>query len=120
VRRILFFLLSPFYTTTTTGNYIDRAKAYLEKASLTLPVSFIHSWHREPLFIDSWVEKIKDESFDNQAFYLFSAHSLPIKHADEPYRRQIEETVALVAAGAGIANHDLGWQSIPITHPGRG
>jgi ferrochelatase len=117
VARILFLLLSPFYASVTTGNYINTAKTYLEKTSLPISVSFIHSWYREPLFIDSWVEKIKNESFDEQAFYLFSAHSLPEKFASEPYRQQIEETVTLVATHAGIKEYALGWQSIPNNVP---
>jgi ferrochelatase len=118
--RILFLLLSPFYASVTTGNYINTAQAYIEKNSLQIPVSFIHSWHREPLFIASWVDKIKNESFDSgplsgsaAACYLFSAHSLPTKYASEPYQQQIEATVATVVAQAGITNHALGWQSIP-------
>ena len=113
VARILVLPLSPFYTSVTTGDYIAVAKRHIEKRSLSIPVDFIHSWHREPLFIESWVERIRSDSFDEQAFYLFSAHSLPMKHSGEPYRRQIEETAALVASRAGIRNHALGWQSIP-------
>ncbi|MDO9585706.1 MAG: ferrochelatase, partial [Syntrophales bacterium] len=115
--RILFLLLSPFYASVTTGNYINIAKTYLEKISLPMPASFMHSWHREPLFIDSWVEKIINESFDEQAFYLFSAHSLPLKFSGEPYRQQIEETVEIVASRAVIKNHGLGWQSFPNNAP---
>ncbi|MHB8090377.1 MAG: ferrochelatase [Syntrophales bacterium] len=115
--RILVLLLSPFYTSVTTGNYIDVAKGHIEKISLSIPVGFIHSWYKEPLFIESWVKQIRSDSFDDRAFYLFSAHSLPLKYADEPYRRQIEETVALVSSGAGISNHALGWQSIPERQP---
>jgi ferrochelatase len=115
--RILFLLLSPFYASVTTGNYINTAQEYIEKNSLSVPVSFIHSWHREPLFIASWVDKIKNESFDAAACYLFSAHSLPIKYAGEPYQQQIEATVATVVAQAGITNHALGWQSIPNNVP---
>jgi ferrochelatase len=111
--RILVLLLSPFYTSVTTGNYIDVAKSHIEKRSLSAPVDFIHSWYREPLFIDSWVEAIRGDDLDERAFYLFSAHSLPMKYSGEPYRQQIEETVALVASRAGIRNHALGWQSIP-------
>jgi ferrochelatase len=122
--RILFLLLSPFYASVTTGNYINTAQAYIAKNSLPVPVSFIHSWHREPLFIASWVDKIKNESFDlgplsgfAAACYLFSAHSLPTKYAGEPYQQQIEATVATVVALAGITNHALGWQSIPNNVP---
>ena len=111
--RIIVLLLSPYYTSVTTGNYIDVAKKHIEKRSLPVPVDFIHSWYQEPLFIESWVEQVRRDSFDEQAFYLFSAHSLPMKFSAEPYRRQIEETVALVASRAGIQNHALGWQSIP-------
>jgi ferrochelatase len=111
--RILVLLLSPFYTSVTTGNYIDVAKRHIEKKSLPIPVAFIHSWYNEPLFIESWVEAIRGDAFDEKAFYLFSAHSLPMKYSGEPYRQQIEETVALVASRAGIKNHALGWQSIP-------
>ena len=112
--RIHVLLLSPFFTSVTTGNYIDVAKDYLEKHPLPMPVDFIHSWYREPLFIESWVEQIRDDAFDERAFYLFSAHSLPMRFAGEPYRQQIEETVTLVASRAGIGNHALGWQSIPM------
>jgi ferrochelatase len=113
VERILFLLLSPFYASITTGNYINTAQAYMEQNLSPIPISFVHSWYREPLFIDSWVEKIKNESFDAKACYLFSAHSLPVKFAGEPYQSQIEETVATVISRAGITNHALGWQSIP-------
>ncbi|MDI6726436.1 MAG: ferrochelatase [Smithellaceae bacterium] len=113
VRCIIFLILSPFYTRVTTGDYINAAQAHMEKKSLSLPVEFIHSWYNEPLFLRSWEEKIKGEAFDEDAFYLFSAHSLPLKHSDEPYQRQIVETVERLAALAGIRNHALGWQSIP-------
>jgi ferrochelatase len=111
--RILVLFLSPFFTSVTTGNYIDVAKGHIEKRALSVPVDFIHSWYQEPLFVESWVEQIRSDSFDEQAFYLFSAHSLPLRFSGEPYRQQIEETVALVASRAGIRNHALGWQSIP-------
>jgi len=117
VAQILFLLLSPFYTSVTTGNYIAQAKAYIENTSLRTPVSYIHSWYKEPLFIESWVEKIQKEFFDEQAFYLFSAHSLPMKYSGDPYMQQTEETVAPVVAHSGVRNHALGWQSIPNNAP---
>ncbi len=111
--RIIVLLLSPFYTSVTTGNYIDVANGYLEKNPLPMPLAFIHSWYNEPLFIESWVEAIRGEAFDERAFALFSAHSLPMRYSGEPYRQQVEETVQLVASRAGLENHALGWQSIP-------
>lgn len=117
VAELRFLLLSPFYTSVTTGNYIETAKAYLEEKSFSRPVSFIHSWYQEPLFIDSWVGKIKTEAFDEQGYYLFSAHSLPLKYATEPYQRQIEASMSSIAAAAGLRHYSLGWQSIPSNAP---
>lgn len=111
--RILMLLLSPFYAGITTGNYIERAKEHLKKKPLSIPVGFIHSWFREPLFIESWVEKMKENPSHEEAFTLFSAHSLPNKQSNEPYRRQIEETVGMIVAHSGIRDYALGWQSIP-------
>jgi ferrochelatase len=111
--RILMLLLSPFYAGVTTGNYIERAKEHLEKRPLSIPVGFVHSWFREPLFIESWVEKIKEDPLHGEAFTLFSAHSLPDRDSNEPYRRQIEETVGMIVARCGIKDYALGWQSIP-------
>lgn len=111
--RILVLLLSPFYAGITTGNYIERAKEHLKKKPLSIPVGFIHSWFREPLFIESWVEKITEDPLPGEAFTLFSAHSLPDRDSNGPYRRQIEETVGMIAARCGIKDYALGWQSIP-------
>ncbi len=112
--RILVLLLSPFFTSVTVGNYIDTAREHLAKHPLAVPVDFVHSWYKEPLFIESWVEAIRGDSSDERAFTLFSAHSLPLRFGAEPYRGQIEATVELVAGRAGIGgNRALGWQSIP-------
>jgi ferrochelatase len=113
IDRMVLFILSPFFTTVTTGNYINTAKAYIERIQNVIPVQIIHSWHDEPLFIESWCAKIKNEKFDLNAFYLFSAHSLPEKYAREPYKAQIEKTMNLVAGSALLKNYGLGWQSIP-------
>lgn len=111
--RILMLLLSPYYASMTTGNYIERAKAHLKKKPLSVPVGFIHSWFSEPLFIESWVEKINADPSHGEAFTLFSAHSLPNRTSNEPYRQQIEETVGMIVAHCGIKDYALGWQSIP-------
>ena len=111
--RIRVLCLSPFFASVTTGNYIAAAREHLERNPAAVPVDFLHSWHREPLFIESWAEQIRRQGLDDGAFYLFSAHSLPLRLAGEPYGGQIEETVERVAAAAGVVHQALGWQSIP-------
>ena len=71
-------------------------------ASYRPEVTFIHSWHKEPLFIDAWVDRIREETGNGHGFYLFSAHSLPRSLQHEPYVSQVEETVAAVAGRLGL------------------
>ena len=113
VERILFLIMTPFYTSRTVGKYIATAEGYLRSLSYHPDVLFIHSWYKEPLFIECWTRKIKEEASFPDAFYLFSAHSLPEALADEPYKPQIEETVETLARELRLSHYGLGWQSVP-------
>ena len=114
VERIVFFMLSPFYTSRTVGSYIATAEGYFKWLPYHPEVVYIHSWHNEPLFVKCWVEKIRAEAYyPDDAFYLFSAHSLPKALLDEPYVSQIQETVEAIASELHLAHYGLGWQSVP-------
>ncbi len=113
VENIVFFILSPFYTSVTTGNYIKTANEYLSQLNHSLTVNFIHSWYNNAKFIQCWIDKIKEEVAKWDSFFIFSAHSLPQKFLNEPYKNQIEELVNQIANKLNLKNYQLGWQSIP-------
>lgn len=116
IERIVFFIMSPFYTSRTAGSSIEAAKAYLAHLPYRPKVVFIHSWCKEPAFIECWASRIRTEApaRGEEAFYLFSAHSLPESLKGEPYMAQVEETVRAVADRLGLTdNYALGWQSVP-------
>ncbi len=113
VKKIIFFLLSPFYTSVTTGNYINKVTQIIENNRFNVDYTFIHSWYKNEAFINCWTNRIRQESLDNEYFYLFSAHSLPEKFSHEPYKTQINELCEEIAKRLTIKNWDLGWQSIP-------
>ncbi|HVN23646.1 MAG TPA: ferrochelatase [Syntrophorhabdales bacterium] len=112
IDRIFFFVMTPFYTSRTAGEYIATAKRHLDSIQYHPGVVFIHSWYNEPGFVRCWISRI-EESLVPDAFYLFSAHSLPTALADEPYKRQIEQTVHKVVDELRLSHYGLGWQSIP-------
>jgi ferrochelatase len=120
VERIVFFMMSPFYTSRTVGSYITTAEGYFGWLPYRPETVFIHSWYKEPLFIKCWVEKIRKEAYyPDDAFYLFSAHSLPEALLDEPYKSQIEETMETIAKELRLSLYGIGWQSVPrnVTEP---
>jgi protoporphyrin/coproporphyrin ferrochelatase len=119
VEHIVFFVMSPYYASPTTGSYTAAVDGALEVLSYRPTVTFVHGWHDEPAFVDCWVSRIRAESPDDGSFYVFSAHSLP-RSACEPYQRQVEETVRAVAERLHLTdNYALAWQSVPeaVTEP---
>ena len=110
--------MTPFYTSRTVGDYITTAKAHLDSLRYHPEVLFIHSWYKEPLFIECWTKRIQEEASFPEAFYLFSAHSVPEALADEPYKAQIDETVETVARELRLSYYGMGWQSIPARATG--
>jgi ferrochelatase len=114
VERLVFFVMSPYYTSRTTGGYVSAVEAYLAGLPYQPVVTFIHGWYNEPAFIDCWAARISAEDHGGESFYVFSAHSLPMSLAGEPYRSQVEETVRAVAARLRlVGNYALAWQSAP-------
>ncbi|MCX7770259.1 MAG: ferrochelatase [Proteobacteria bacterium] len=112
--QIFFFILSPFFTSVTTGNYLNFAENFIKTRNIQISYSFIYSWYKNESFINCWVKKIKDESKEDlDYFYLFSAHSLPERLSKEPYKEQIEEFCKIISERLGLKNWALGWQSIP-------
>ncbi len=114
VERIVFLVMSPYYTSRTTGAYVSAVEDYLACLPYSPGVVFIHSWHDEPQFIDCWAERIRSAGPRKNAFHIFSAHSLPESLNGEPYRRQVEETAHAVAEKLAIqGEYAVAWQSVP-------
>lgn len=114
VKRIAFFVMSPYYTSRTTGAYMSAAEGYLASLPYSPESLFIHSWCDEPQFIDCWAERIRSATPPEEAFYIFSAHSLPESLSGEPYRRQVEETARAVAERLALqGRYTVAWQSVP-------
>jgi protoporphyrin/coproporphyrin ferrochelatase len=114
VERMVFFIMSPFYTSRTAGSSIKAVEAYLAHLPYRPEVVFIHSWASESGLAECWAGRIRESAPPKDAFFLFSAHSLPMSLTGEPYRPQIEETVRAVAERLHLGdNYAIGWQSVP-------
>jgi len=115
-RRVIALSLSPFATEVTTGAYKSACEGL--GSGETCPL-FIPSWHDNPLFINSWAEKVRaglagfPEAQRDRVAIIFTSHSIPVRYinAGDPYRKQVEETVSLVVNQSGIKNWRIAWQS---------
>ncbi len=124
-KRVIGLSLSPFETTVTTGVYRNAFEAL---GNGDIQKIFIPSWHDNPHFISAWQEKVNDaqrrfrETQRRYCVVIFTSHSIPLRYitAGDPYRKQVEETVNLVAAGMkDVKQWRIAWQSkgVAATEP---
>ncbi len=114
--RVIGLSMSPFATEVTTGAY---RSAFEALGGENIKKIFIPSWHDNPLFISAWQEKVNDaqkrfrETQRKYAVVIFTSHSIPLRYvtAGDPYQKQVEETVKLVAEGIDIKGWRIAWQS---------
>jgi ferrochelatase len=114
--RVIGLSLSPFETAVTTGVY---RSAFEPLGGGTIEKVFIPSWHDNPLFVGAWQEKVQDALHRFRAtqrrhsVVIFTSHSIPVRYISDgdPYKKQIEETVRLVAEGIRLKEWRIAWQS---------
>lgn len=113
--EVVLLPLYPQYSSTTTGSSLNEWNRLFQD---DLPVHCVETFYRDPMYLDAVIERV------NQALsrfpaperpeIIFSAHSVPMAVIDkgDPYQRQIEETVRLLAQRGGWRNpHRLCYQS---------
>lgn len=120
---VVSLVMSPHYSAVSTGGYIRAVNG--ARIELNINISFIKNWHIHPLFIEALAEEIKkglaffDGIHASEIQVIFSAHSLPLRLMpdDDPYLKQLKETIDSVIKFAGNISWHLGFQSKGI---GRG
>ncbi|MCD2256727.1 ferrochelatase [Agrilactobacillus fermenti] len=109
--------LAPHYSTFSTEDYHNRAKAALAAYD---GIKYIpaKSWWENDDLIHFWSDQLTDlASLTEQETtqVIFSAHSLPLKiiETGDPYKAQIEANIHAIAAAADLkANqYTIAWQS---------
>ncbi len=119
VRQVVAMPLTPYFSALSSGAYfasLDRAARELGAGWRTAKVE---SWHLQPSLIEAFGLKIQEalrripQSERANVAVLFTAHSLPrrILKDNDPYPRQLSETVAAVARRAGLSDWRFAYQS---------
>ncbi|MBI2818060.1 MAG: ferrochelatase [Acidobacteria bacterium] len=119
VTRLLAICLAPQNSRMSVGQYFEHVQQAKKELNLPVPVTFVESYHREPLLIDAFAEKLQraitEFSSGNgcPAPVIFTAHSLPEKILSngDPYDSEVRETAAAVAARCGLVNWRFAYQS---------
>ena len=120
-RRYLAVPLYPQYSLTTTKGALDRTRAAVERFAPGALLEEAGSFPADPGFVAAHADLIRRElaafpdSSPGATFILFSAHSIPKKlvtEENDPYEREIGETVRAISASLGDGHRaGLAYQS---------
>lgn len=110
IRNVVAICMAPYYSKMSIGAYQQKLNEALEAHPGEWNVRMVGAWNDHPLFITSVAEKVRAglEQFApadrESAQVIFTAHSLPaaIMQQGDPYAKQFEQTVGLVAAASGL------------------
>jgi ferrochelatase len=105
IRNATVICLAPHNSRTSVGLY---RKSLAQSPDLELTFDFVESWHDQPQLIRAFAEKLiagLEKCSASSVAVIFTAHSVPERTVLEgdPYETQTQETAALVANAAGLA-----------------
>ncbi len=119
IRRVVGLVMAPHYSRMSIGAYFKK----VEEAAPALEVAGIERWHLLPGYIAALVERICTtlDRFPSQVRsevpILFTAHSLPqrILQWDDPYPRELSQTVTAVMQHLGDRPYAFAYQSAALS-----
>jgi ferrochelatase len=119
VDRLVALVLAPQYSRMSVGAYIQKVKEAEAEFDSHIPISYVQSWNRQPLFLEAITQNVKKalEQFPapsrNQVQIIFTAHSLPerILAENDPYPEQLRQTIDGVVKRVGPVSWHFAYQS---------
>ncbi|MBA3378107.1 MAG: ferrochelatase, partial [Chloroflexia bacterium] len=112
-------VMAPHYSKMSIGAYFKRA----DDAGSPVRLRQISHWHLLPGYLDALAERVQDalkkfpEQERDQVPVIFTAHSLPerIRTWDDPYERELQETVAALRERLSDQPWEWAYQSAAMT-----
>jgi ferrochelatase len=105
--RIVLLPLYPQYSRTTTGSSYKEWNRRMHDNGWRPQIHFIEHFYDDPAYVGAMTAAVDRElqrfADPSEVELVFSAHSVPLDVIEkgDPYQRQIEQTVELVAARGG-------------------
>ncbi len=112
IKKIVAISLYPQFCTATTSSAVEKFK---KCANRYFEFKIISSWCDYYLFIEAWIEQIKQsfEKYGSDCFVLFSAHGIPLSlyKKGDPYISEVERSVKAITNKMKLQQFKIGYQS---------
>ncbi len=116
VTQAVGIVAAPHYSARSIAEYKEKVEAALAELGHPFTFRLVEAYHDHPGYIQALAQRVAEQLWrlrqPSQALFLFTAHSIPERSAqDGRYQAQVRETAARVAATLGLAHWDTAWQS---------
>ncbi len=116
VKKAVGVVAAPHFSARSIAEYQESVLKSLEELGNPFTIAFVDEYFANPNYVQAVVTRVNEQMFrlsdPTSALYLFTAHSIPERAAqDGRYEGQIRETARLVAGFLGLKNWDIAWQS---------
>jgi ferrochelatase len=113
IERVVVLPLYPQQAFATTASVHDELDRQLTALDYHPQLTFIEDYHTQPSWIQAVAESVRPHLTveGTQPHLLFSFHSEPLKDVrnGDPYKQQVEESVATIAACLGLPEGSFSW-----------
>jgi ferrochelatase len=119
IDRTLGLVMAPHYSRMSIEAYFKN----VEQAEAPIQIARIDDWHLLPEYLNALAKRVRSalerfpESVRAEVPVIFTAHSLPerILEWDDPYPKQLQETVDALMKIVGPQPHEFAFQSAAIS-----
>ena len=119
ITRAVGLVMAPHYSRMSIGVYFEK----VEQAASPVTVAPIERWHLLPGYLEALVERVRagidrfPAEHRERVTIIFTAHSLPqrILEWNDPYPRELRETVQAVRQWVGAQPLEIAYQSAAMT-----
>jgi len=119
IERTVGLVMAPHYSRMSIEAYFKN----VEQAESPMQIARVNDWHLLPEYLNALAKRVRNalerfpESVRVEVPVIFTAHSLPerILEWDDPYPRQLRETVEALTKLLGPQPHEFAFQSAAIS-----
>jgi len=119
IERTVGLVMAPHYSRMSIEAYFKN----VEQAGFPMQISRVNDWHLLPEYLNALAKRVRSalerfpESVRAEIPVIFTAHSLPerILEWDDPYPKQLHETVQALMKLLGHQPHEFAFQSAAIS-----
>jgi len=115
-KRAVGIVAAPHFSARSIAEYQEKVDQALGELGHPFEIRYVEEYYNHPGYIQAVAYRVGEQlwrlSEPDKAMFLFTAHSVPERAAqDGRYQEQVLSTAEIVAGRLGLQNWDTAWQS---------